>query len=620
MEQVFAITQSRDMAESIDRYFRFTRGSQVYSYQAPATGTGATDRVTPGFRRIAAWMESCNGQGEGDRFLRDSIAIVELGDRAADLKALNPISAVKGDWGAVVAMLILAFPEVHWVLIAPNGPADRTLFAEAHLLWMQNTLGQVLRLYDEGLMPLFDPTGLRNDIRHLMNDTRDQGRPLVPNIRLRDYVAAAIDEEKPYACFNAYVAYRFGFRSHIVTSFAMMDRILKGQADDDSPSLVFEDMYLGFPDKKERLSLSDLTARDMRFPGLGSLSYRIFVTAGHEHVSDSMRLASNKAHLDELKKEMWIETLPKPLSGIFDLWRKSGMWDRLGDGKDRTSGTSSLLDLSDSDEGGHSAPGRLLVVADHLIGRASPMLNAVNSVPAAVTGAVLTLEAQELLNNRTPTATLAALALKHQFEVLAECMFYGVEYNMDVDSRFKDISEDVTSVKDWFEPETREKSALNAQIRIMSQLALRFRELNQFDEEQQCLSKIRHLRRKLWRKNHRWSWPLVNPFRWYIDSLLGSIKGFMVAIVGWLAVFSLCYFAVQHEKAMQAESAGEVEHVWVLFHAVADAVNTFFGLQLAHDLKVLPTLAVLLNVFVILIGFVHLGIFVSHLYTLMARR
>jgi hypothetical protein len=233
----------------------------------------------------------------------------------------------------------------------------------------------------------------------------------------------------------------------------------------------------------------------------------------------------------------------------------------------------------------------------------------------------MALDAQELLNNRTPTATLAALALKQQFEVLAECMFYGVEYNMDVDSRFRDISEDVELVQNWFEPETAEKSGLNAQIRILSQLALKFRELNQFDEEQQCLSKIRDLRRSLWKKNHGWlAWALVNPVRCYIDFLLGSIWRFVGAIAGWLFVFSLCFWVAQHDKAMRAEADGLSEHVSVVFHVLADAVNTFFGLQLAHDLKVLPTLAVLLNVFVILIGFLHLGIFVSHLYTMMARR
>ena len=52
-------------------------------------------------------------------------------------------------------------------------------------------------------------------------------------------------------------------------------------------------------------------------------------------------------------------------------------------------------------------------------------------------GALLALEAQELLANRTPTTALEALAVRHELEVTAECMFYGVEYNFDVRRRLE---------------------------------------------------------------------------------------------------------------------------------------------------------------------------------------
>lgn len=51
---------------------------------------------------------------------------------------------------------------------------------------------------------------------------------------------------------------------------------------------------------------------------------------------------------------------------------------------------------------GHSAPGRLLRITEHLIQRATKLLEDVATVPDAVRGAVLATQALELLGGKTP--------------------------------------------------------------------------------------------------------------------------------------------------------------------------------------------------------------------------
>ena len=55
----------------------------------------------------------------------------------------------------------------------------------------------------------------------------------------------------------------------------------------------------------------------------------------------------------------------------------------------------------------------------------------------------LLFEAKELLCGRSITTALEAVSLQHQMEVHAECSFYGVAYEIEVDSRFKEIANEV---------------------------------------------------------------------------------------------------------------------------------------------------------------------------------
>ncbi len=611
MEHVFIIAGRSDLIESLTRFFRFSRGSAAKVYIRPPSGNGQ-QYVQQAFSRIAEWIESTASQN-GQSSLRKALIIVELSDTdLGSLVELNPIAGDSRAWASVVAMLVLAFPEPHWVFLSPHEPFESSFFTESHVLGLRNNLKHILQLHDMGFTPMFDPTGLRSSIQTRLRTNGGELEDL-EHVLVRDRVSASIDEEEAYACFNAYATFRFGFRSHSITSYAMMNRIFgrhSNLSDISQPTLVFEDLYLRFPDKSDDLPLSDLNQRDEHFPKLAEVKYRIFVTVGHRRAGYAGRWKQSQSHLDDLRPRMWVKVLYKPFSGMFDLWHRSGLERKLAaEGFKWTTAKRA----SETTQGGHSAPGRLLTIAEHLIGRSNTILQSADSVPDAVHGALLALSAQELLGNRTPTTMLEALALKHQLEVLAECMFYGVEHNMDVESRFDEIKRDVASVRQWFHPRRGRLSALNAQIRIVNELSMRFREHNQFDEEQQCLTKLRELHRHLWFRKHAWWGWLIYPARWYVDFLLSSVLRFVLAILFWIVVFSFLFALFPHLDQPIALSAP--------MHGLMDAVTAFFGLQPVHDLNELKGEGfVLVNISAILAGFIHLGILISHLYSIIARR
>ncbi|MGZ8843122.1 MAG: hypothetical protein ACXW18_05635 [Pyrinomonadaceae bacterium] len=560
-----------------------------------------------------------------------TIAVVEHSSLTS-LEELDPLN-IYGGWSAVLSMLMLAFPEVHWIILSPCQPAEEFL-RQYHFISTPNLfheLEYILKCHHEGFSSLFDPAGLRNQIRR-----RISARFETSYVPLRKECAASIDDEENYAFLNAYICYRFGFRCHVLTSYGIMSSVLTSL--EEPLALSFEDLYLNFPDKRQRLS--DISHRDATFPLLKNTERRIFVTGGHEgdtwdtnikYLKQRWLDGMDPAYKPRLRFR-WRRTftpsdnpptsnytwlLYKPEAGVFDVWNRSGLEEQLENG--RAEGFVWPPPMHDENENtSHSAPGRMLLVAQRMIVRAERILKSGESVSEAVYGATLALEAQEYLGYRTPTTSLDAVALKHQLEVLAECMFYGVEYNLDTKRRFAEIQRDVECVGKWFRSKTREISKGNAKLGIVSDLVTIYRSFNQFDEEQAGLARLRDLYRKLWfKRNKHWPWAwLMLTVRWYIDLLLNSIITFCFVIAGWLVLFSGIYALLPHGGV----SRGFLSN---LKHGIEDTIVTFFGLQPPHELFALDThgrLIVSVTMILILIGFLHLGIFVSHLYAMMTRR
>lgn len=642
VQTVFIITSSEAFASSLARHCKYVQ--RLDAVRIAFTRPGETARyhewTLQTFEHIASGIEAAAEQQGGLGGLCKAIAFIDLSDeRLSRIDELNPLSLRRGSWPAVVAMLVLAFPEVRWVLNTPLVPPDSFLFKEVHVLDAANPLRDIFKLHKQGLSVLFDPTGLRSIIRGEMRLTEEEGQRVAPYIPVRSEVAASLDEEEDYAYLNAYAAYRFGFRCHVLTSYAMTKRVLRAEDEpppaaapaagggpapeqdaqgDDQISLVFEDLYLNFPDKdpEDSRHYSKLDVRDGYFNRLRKVSQRIFVTVGHERRSEDQETwVVNREHLQRLRGEgKHCRVVYKPEAGIFDLWKRSGLRWRLK----KYGGRSSEFDwpprraaVAES-PGGHSAPGRLLLIANKLIQRSNRILKTAHTLPEALHGAVLALEAQEYLGHRTPTTSLEALALKHQLEVLAECMFYGVEYNMDVAGRFDEIEQEVRSIGEWFKVSTRDLSRRNAELRIVSELLKTFRDHNQFDEEQKSLARIRHLHRQLWfGRRGLWARPFY-PIRWYIEFLLRSFLNFVLAIVFWLVLLGFLYNYYRH---------GDITPGPIWWHGFVDATVSFIGLSPPHDLKEIgETGAVGVCVVAIGLGFVHLGIFISHLYSIIARK
>lgn len=639
MAVILVISDCDALTKSIERYFRFVRHETVHTRRMPALTPTQPPQESEVFKQLAGWIEAHTQPDEGDAGLRRAVIFTTLYDpRLANLHDLSPISTSTGQ-GAVVAMLVLAFPEAQWVFITPHwrdwsdspqpAPIRDPFFKRAHLLGAANTLSSVLRVHGMKYVPLFDPAGLRHAIRaQIKKHTDDNKNPVAPYVPLRLARAAAVDEEEAYAYFMAYTAYRLGYQTHAVSSYGMMEEVF-GKAAASYPELIFEDLYLNFADKPPRVHLSELANRELSFPGVSEARLRIFITVGHRRNVEEAVQERNKAYLWSWERgakaggRRYAKTLYKPLSGIHDLWRKSGLRKQLRWNKGLADDYNwpPVDGAAGEPVGSHSAPGRLLEIADQLLARANRILRGAQTVPEAVHGALLALDAQEYLGHRTPTTSLEALALKHILEVTAECKFYGVEYNKDVKSRFGEVERDLKSIGKWFRKKTRRLSVLNAEMGIVSALVLKFREYNQFDEEQECLARLRRLNRQLWSRKHRaWTAPLYL-FRWYVDSLLGSVLVFILAIVGWVALLSALFS--KYCNCHGVTTPNQPTESDIVLHGLGHAITTFFAIQPAHttaEIEQIGYTAFALGLLAVLAGFVHLGIFVSHLYSLIARR
>ncbi len=575
--------------------------------------------VSREFLALADWLDEEVAKGHNHQGIPEVVVLTDLaGYGPVSWSDLNPVA--RHGWSAVLGMLVLAFPECHWVLvagdIAPETHAvlrasDGTeIYCDLRLGCRPEQLTQVLRLNNAGYTPLFDAGGIRHKIRTALATELDEKRRV--QVPLRNEMAAAIDEEHGYTFLNAYTAYRFGFRSHVICTMGGMNAFLKYPVL-PQPALVFEDLFLHFPDGHPD-NFSNLQERDISFKLFARAQCRILITSGHHHGQDELAKRDNPSYLRGLRDNgQWNHVLTKPLGGIFNLWDKAGLFERLHSGGHLglAPGFTWPLDALNSHGRGHSAPGRLLVVADRLIARAERLFKEVDSVPKAVFGAVMVTDAMELLGGKTPTTSLEALALRHQFEVLAECQFMGMQEHVDVRSRIVDLSREVKALSNWFGETKQERKVAgwNMELAVIDKLIEVFRDNNQYDEEQELQICARMLHRKLWIQARPWFKP-VEWVPWYVEKLLASVSVFLMALVGWIAILGLLFWLV-----------GGV----TVGCAYSDAFVTFFGLQPPGDNSFWTVEngwngAFALIACTMLLGCVHVGILISHLYSSIARK
>lgn len=602
-----------------------------------------SENVSSHFLAIADWLEDevakgCNFQG-----IPEVVVLTDLaGYGPVTWSDLNPVA--RHDWSAVLGMLSLAFPECHFVLV--SGEIDSR--PQVILVTQEGTaksydlrlgcnpeqLEQVLNFTKTRYSSLFDGAGFRNAVRIAMaTDEID-----VPYMPVRSAVSAAVDDEASYAYFNAYVAYRFGFRSFSVCTVAQSRALFKHTESISGaltpPVLTFEDVCLSCPDGQRDEHYSDLGgdsegSRKMSLPLLDRVNYRIFVTTQHQQVGHTGKNAQNQFYirsglcvLNGTAPNRYGILLLKPFSGMFDLWRRSGLdhklcwWDYIGKRFRRGVGEGYIWPPRQQNEldgdTGHSAPGRLLMVATHLIRRCEKLLPSACSVPEAVRCAVLATDALELLGDRTPTTAMDALWLKHLAEVTAECRFSGVEYRIEMHARLKEIQRDATHIGQWFDHRQQKSAAMNAEMTTLVDIVKILRQHGQFDEIQICQNRIRYLHNRLWVREYRLGFVFL-PFLAYFELVLSSFLVFSCAIVLWGIVFVVLFYLARSAPPLGFSA---LPASWTI--AIKDALERFiamkeFGAGKSVWWCMTATLASVMSV-------THIGLFISHLQLILKRK
>ena len=604
---VFVLSQSEDQYGSFKNMFEDS-GDEVIHIRHGVMGQQGNDPglIVEAYEFISLKIDAVARVAGGPRSLRGALALADITDPYFNtFERLTPIAVTFPNWPSVIAMLVLAYPEIHWVFTNEDIETPTSLFRSAHIYAAADP-EPLFDVRGANFTPLFDPTGLRNLIRKNIRQPSDPGQARWSHVPLRDSVAAVIDDETSYAHFVAHTAYRFGYRCHLVTTFKMLSDLFGKNAPRPDAQITFEDISLNFPDKPESVRLAELPKRDNLLPGLGLLKHRVFVTYGYTKKS-----ALNEKWLDYLREKGVVSSLIlKPISGMFDLSL------RFAASQDFTSG---IIPHEEPEEG-HGVPGRLMLIAGRLILRATALLRDKESVEDCIQGAVLAGDAFELLGNRVPTSAIEAVTLRHELEVSAECMFPGLQTALDVKNRIASIEREACYLSTRFHWETRRISKLDTELGVLNRVTTLIRENDRFDEEQECLKRVRRLRRGLWltQKRGRWAKLLSAPeyvVRWYVDALLNNFKAFALALMSWVGLATIVFRSVPGK-----ETPPGWEWPMSFYHAVEnfvsahppDEVHSIASLHSPWFLWFVPML--------VIFGFVHLGIFVAYLYSTIVRK
>jgi hypothetical protein len=555
---------------------------------------------------IMEWQ--CHGQGSraGEQFDRAAAFILNALDGGRILTVLvdelnpllmNPLRA--NGWPALVAMLVLAFPEVRWhVLVLTGRPNEESNGQPSRQLqrWEAfQALHGIGALFEPRGTPLFDGYGLRQHVLDCIFDQEEKDSSynrrsfrITGSVPARPALATVLDEEEGYRWLLAYMAYRHGFRVCPIafwreaTALLGPEGLLARTSREQEPSqsqancfrLSLEDWFLSYPDQNVS-AMSDLRRRSQVLPALRlhGPPLRRFLTVGHEHQSgvlvdyrDSLlaevrrREFGANGHLLDRAQQIAF----KPASGLYTLWKELGLnrdWNTTGPPawndpmRKKHHGLApgyywppETLDgdrQQQADEG-HSSPGRLLQIAEHLLDRANANIKDVNTVTEALRGAVLATQSLELLGGKTPTVSVEALLLKHAFEVIAECQFPGVEYHLNLKERLADIRANLTALSAWLHTKRRQDFLLNAEALILTKLAVILEEYGEYEEAEMCHRQLRLLHRHISHQYDLRARPyfayLKLPFRMYIEFVLRSSLHFTGAIIILVFIFWGAHF------------------------------------------------------------------------------
>jgi hypothetical protein len=641
-------------------------------------------KLIDGFAELTCAIETAiaaQAASSGDR----CVVMVD----AIDPDALSAIG--EGGWNTLVAMLILTFPDVEWLFGVIERSSRREHRPPEGICRPLTTL--LRRAQRE---PLFDPTGLRDWVRSRTNEAlrelekNSRGRPL--ELPTRSDAAAIIEDEQDTAMLHAYTAYRYGFRAEVVSWWSLMQARFHdsgGPAAGKSHGyrLIMEDMRLNFADKPANVHLSYLDADPSRRkdgskppPGRAhhcnlldnardTSNWRFLITTG-QMAKGGEEVDANREYLGRRRSVKGAQggrasVVAKPLGGVCKAWEKLGFFERSTNPEDRPGNAPEFVwppRLSAEASGtGHGAPGKLSLISEALLRRSHSLKNAALGPADYLRAAVLATDAAELLGARTPTATLAAVAAKHECETLAECGFISVGVGFGLGRRLQEIELEAEAVCRWFHDEDprfrpedprsrhdqRERTTWDARASIVNRLATVFGDSGKREEEETCLIVLRGLNRRLRRPARKINLPgwIFHGILAYAERLLYSFRAIVLAATLWLLGFAAVHYSMDANPSIVQSITTAA--TWFLGASPGDPSplsNGYPPIAVSPPRAPSPAAGVaagtpsqpasspslpappfrrsihVLSWVAVAVGLFHIGLLISHLYSLVSRR
>lgn len=327
-----------------------------------------------------------------------------------------------------------------------------------------------LERFASGMRCWFDPTGLRTLVRNRQlgmtfgsstdwssswpRNPADDGLRKALLDRL-DRIVVAVDEEREFSALLAYAAYKYGYRSWMVTSWSTFKDRLWGRRFNAQTMLVLRDVDLRFPDypKGEDVGCKGLRGELMsatsehwkpvrsarvRTRSVTSVALPSTVPSWYERLINRWKpeeiSLGERTNVCQNNERQYLG-LQKPLSSVYDLCKLHQLKSR--------SLTSQLGNARSADTTSHAAPYANLAIAESLLKQAG---RCSGQPVSQLLAALMAGESYSLLLGMSKTTALEALMAMHRAEVHAEITFLGISGKVGVNERKRDIEASLNSL------------------------------------------------------------------------------------------------------------------------------------------------------------------------------
>jgi len=522
---------------------------------------------------------------------------------------------------SIVGLLVLAFPDVRFqfTAIKLDGTADADNQSARDVF---QRLAEV-ETFPGSFSPLFDPVGLRSwllwraGLNALRRAPDSDNRVLLANrFQRRDpsdnpptpdapapFNAIVLEDESEYAMFCGYTCYRFGYLTQTLGSWDAAKYRLSSTI--NPPYLAIQDIWLNFSSYPDNFRLEDLDVRYAAFPKLKEAHKRVTISTGDWPDSVQQR------QLPEI-------LVRKPFAGMFGFWRDA--WNNTSDVRVKpnalfASTYGAIIDSSETDasaRGRHSAPERVMLLAEFMLQRAREILRDVVSMRQAVKGAVLASDALDLLAGHAVTTSFEALSLKHQFEVMCECRFMAVRMEISADERFNELEASAKRLARNVAENDRSSAQNNSLMEIATEIARVFRDNVRFQEEQDALAYHRRYFQLFLRSQRDIFAKVKGKLLLYPHFLLESFRTFILTLMVLLGLSTIFHICLTSAPEFAQHCHGGVVRCYFQFFVYTCAA--FLNIELWPDNHFMW------RFWTVLLGIPHLGVLLAYGYNLVNRK